>query len=112
MDAYEDYKRVNGKIDFADMIETFVERQVPLDIEALFVDEAQDLSTLQWKMVDILRDTPHIQVFTGDDDQAIMGFRGADVEAFMAATKEKEVLSQSYRVPKNLGARHATLRHA
>jgi len=100
VDAYEDYKRVNGKIDFADMIETFVERQVPLDIKALFVDEAQDLSTLQWKMVDILRDTPHIQVFTGDDDQAIMGFQGADVEAFMAATKEKEVLSQSYRVPK------------
>jgi superfamily I DNA/RNA helicase len=101
VDAYEDYKRLNGKIDFADMIETFVERQVPLDIDALFVDEAQDLSTLQWKMVDILRNTPRIQVFTGDDDQAIMGFQGADVEAFMAATKEKEVLNQSYRVPRD-----------
>ena len=98
--AYEEYKRVKGKIDFTDMIETFIFRQTPIDIDALFVDEAQDLSTLQWEMVNILRKNPNIQVFTGDDDQAIMDFQGADVEAFLSATKEKEVLNQSYRVPK------------
>jgi len=81
VNAYENFKRVRGKIDFTDMIEEFVRRDSPLDIDALFVDEAQDLSTLQWDMINILRQTCRTQVFTGDDDQAIMGFQGADVPA-------------------------------
>ncbi len=99
VDAYENFKRVRGKIDFTDMIEEFVRRDSPLDIDALFVDEAQDLSTLQWEMISILRQTPRIQIFTGDDDQAIMGFQGADVPAFQNCTPNKQVLTQSFRVP-------------
>ena len=98
--AYENYKQVYRKIDFTDMIENFILADVCPDIEALFVDEAQDLSTLQWSMVDVLRKKPRIQVFTGDDDQAIMGFQGADVGAFLNATEKKTVLEQSYRLPK------------
>jgi superfamily I DNA/RNA helicase len=98
--AYEGYKSVRSKIDFTDMIENFIRSDAPPGIEALFVDEAQDLSTLQWAMIDVLRQTPRIQVFTGDDDQAIMGFQGADVQAFLNATEKKTVLSQSYRLPR------------
>ena len=97
--AYENYKQVHRKIDFTDMIENFILSDVCPDIEALFVDEAQDLSTLQWSMVDVLRKNPRIQVFTGDDDQAIMNFQGADVQAFLDATEKKTVLNKSYRVP-------------
>jgi superfamily I DNA/RNA helicase len=50
-------------------------------------------------MIDVVRQSPNIQIFTGDDDQAIMNFQGADVKAFLSATKEKEVLNQSYRIP-------------
>jgi len=99
VNSYENYKKVYGKVDFTDMIENFIKRNISIDIDALFVDEAQDLSTLQWDMVNILRKKPSIQVFTGDDDQAIMGFQGADVACFLSATKEKEVLSKSYRLP-------------
>ena len=98
--AYRDYKKVRNKIDFTDMIETFIRSGEGPEVDALFVDEAQDLSTLQWSMVDVLREKPRIQVFTGDDDQAIMGFQGADVQAFLNATEKKTVLSQSYRVPR------------
>tara|TARA_R110002126_G_scaffold157137_1_gene304651 strand:- start:1375 stop:2898 length:1524 start_codon:yes stop_codon:yes gene_type:complete len=97
--AYENYKQTYKKIDFTDMIEDFIASDVCPDIEALFVDEAQDLSTLQWKMVDVLRKKPRLQIFTGDDDQAIMNFQGADVSAFLNATEKKTVLNQSYRVP-------------
>jgi superfamily I DNA/RNA helicase len=100
--AYEHYKHVYKKIDFTDMIENFILSDVCPDIEALFVDEAQDLSTLQWSMVDVLRKNPRIQVFTGDDDQAIMNFQGADVQAFLNATEKKTVLNQSYRVPRSV----------
>ena len=102
VETYEDYKRTYNKIDFTDMIEEFIRRGHPLDVDALFVDEAQDLSTLQWQMVDILRETPEIQVFSGDDDQAIMGFQGADVRAFLNATEEHHVLNQSYRLPRTI----------
>jgi superfamily I DNA/RNA helicase len=84
------------------MIDNFIKSGEGPEIEALFVDEAQDLSTLQWSMVDVLRKKPRIQVFTGDDDQAIMGFQGADVEAFLNATEKKTVLEQSYRVPRSV----------
>ena len=97
--SYKNFKAVRGKIDFTDMIEEFVKRDEPLAIDALFVDEAQDLSTLQWEMIKVLRKTPRIQVFTGDDDQAIMGFQGADVEAFQNCATNKKVLTQSFRVP-------------
>jgi len=97
--AYNSYKKAKKKIDFTDMIEEFVAQNSPLDIDVLIVDEAQDLSTLQWKMIDVLRQSPSTQIFTGDDDQAIMNFQGADVECFLKATTQKEVLSQSYRVP-------------
>jgi superfamily I DNA/RNA helicase len=102
VDAYKDYKNARKKIDFTDMIDNFIKSGEGPEIEALFVDEAQDLSTLQWSMVDVLRKKPRIQVFTGDDDQAIMGFQGADVEAFLNATEKKTVLEQSYRVPRSV----------
>ena len=102
VEAYENYKKVKGKVDFTDMIERFIAEDQCPDIEALIVDEAQDLSTLQWKMIDTIRQSPNIQIFTGDDDQAIMNFQGADVQAFLSATKEKEVLNQSYRIPETV----------
>jgi superfamily I DNA/RNA helicase len=102
VETYEEYKSTYNKIDFTDMIEEFIQRGNSLDVDALFVDEAQDLSTLQWQMVDILREAPDIQIFAGDDDQAIMGFQGADVPAFLSATQEREVLNQSYRIPNSV----------
>ena len=89
-------------MDFTDMVEKYVEEINPPSYKVFIVDEAQDLSTLQWQMVDILRQVPRIQVFTGDDDQAIMTFQGADVDAFLAATSRKEVLQHSYRLPRKI----------
>ena len=100
--SYKDYKKTRGKIDFTDMIENFVLRGEPLSIDALFVDEAQDLSTLQWRMIRVLRNGPRIQIFTGDDDQAIMGFQGADVPEFQHCSRNKHVLSRSYRLPQKV----------
>ena len=100
--SYKDYKKTRNKIDFTDMIENFVLRGEPLSIDALFVDEAQDLSTLQWRMIRVLRNGPRIQIFTGDDDQAIMGFQGADVPEFQNCSRNKHVLSKSYRLPQKV----------
>ena len=99
VDAYKDYKNARKKIDFTDMIDNFIKSGEGPEIEALFVDEAQDLSTLQWSMVDVLRKKPRIQVFTGDDDQAIFGWAGADVDSFIKWKGREILLDQSQRVP-------------
>lgn len=101
--AYADWKSTYGYYDFTDMLERSVRRGVSLDAEVVFVDEAQDLSPLQWQVVDKFckrSDEVHI---AGDDDQAIYTWAGADPHG-MAAFCEKhrgtsQVLSVSHRLP-------------
>jgi len=68
-------------------------------LEVLIVDEAQDLSRLQWMMVEALTVRSKRTFIAGDDDQAIFFFAGADVKSFLAFEGSVTVLNQSYRVP-------------
>ena len=45
------YKQETGKKDFTDLIQDFINRDIKTNFEVLFIDEAQDLSSLQWDMV-------------------------------------------------------------
>jgi DNA helicase-2/ATP-dependent DNA helicase PcrA len=68
-------------------------------LEVLIVDEAQDLSRLQWMMVEALTVRSKRTFLAGDDDQAIFFFAGADVKSFLAFEGSVTILNQSYRVP-------------
>ena len=98
--AIEDYKKVEDKSDFVDMIEDFIaQRDCPL-FDVLIVDEAQDLSPLQWRMVhEVLQPNSKRVYFAGDDDQCIYSWMGVDVRRFLIASDEKRLLKQSYRIP-------------
>ncbi len=93
------YKSIHNKISFVDMINQFVctMNQGPR-AELLIVDEAQDLTPLQWRMVDILAQNAKRVLIAGDDDQCIHRWAGVDVKLFMQCSKNTEVLSQSYRL--------------
>ncbi len=53
--AYRHYKQSRELIDFTDMLEQIVNEPDKLPaLEALIIDEAQDLSRLQWNLVEIL----------------------------------------------------------
>ena len=67
--------------------------------ELLIIDEAQDLSDLQWKLVNRLVAKAKQVVVAGDDDQAIMVPFGASAHAFLKFAGELNVLKQSWRVP-------------
>jgi DNA helicase-2/ATP-dependent DNA helicase PcrA len=67
----------------------------------LFIDEAQDLSALQWRMVDLLIENANETYVAGDDDQAIYRWAGADVNHFINLEGKVEVLGQSYRIPRS-----------
>jgi DNA helicase-2/ATP-dependent DNA helicase PcrA len=94
------YKESFKLYDFTDMIEKFNVAKMCPKYDVVFIDEAQDLSPIQWKMVDILRKNSTYVILAGDDDQAIYGWAGADVKKFQDMPAKKDIiLPQSYRVP-------------
>lgn len=102
------YKQRLMKIDFVDMIETYIEQATPPALDLFILDEAQDLTPLQWKMAKKISDHA-LETFTaGDDDQAIHGWAGATGKEFVEFGDNKSILTQSYRLPRkifNLAAR-------
>ena len=86
-------------IDYNDMIKKFTAQQQSPSFEVIFVDEAQDLSPLQWDMLKLLQQNSKDVYIAGDDDQAIFGWSGADVQSFINFDAVEIPLQQSKRVP-------------
>ena len=96
------YKKEKGLKDFTDLLEDYIAQETKQSFEALFIDEAQDLSLIQWEMVRSLWVNAKKTYIAGDDDQAIFKWAGADVDHFIALKEEVndiKVLDQSYRIP-------------
>ena len=96
------YKKEKGLKDFTDLLEQFIEKDIKSHFQVLFIDEAQDLSYLQWKMVKQMWQNVEKTYIAGDDDQAIFKWAGADVDHFIALKEEVDdikTLDQSYRIP-------------
>jgi DNA helicase-2/ATP-dependent DNA helicase PcrA len=102
--AFAKYKKVNGLIDYTDMLTRFYESGYVPRFDVVIIDEAQDLSQLQWKIVQRLIDQSDTAFIAGDDDQAIFRWSGADIEHFIGLQGSVTVLEQSYRLPKAVHA--------
>src|SRR5579859_1557808 len=97
--ALRAYKSKHGLMDFTDMLSEFVAHDHDVGLKKLFVDESQDLSSLQWAVVQLLARSCDRVVVAGDDDQAIYRWAGADVEHLIRMKGDSRVLGQSYRCP-------------
>ena len=97
-----EFKLSRGLKDFTDMLLDCVERGLSIDTDLLVVDEAQDLSQAQWRLVQNLSKRARRTIIAGDDDQAIFRWAGADVEYFIGLEGKTTVLDKSYRVPKKI----------
>jgi DNA helicase-2/ATP-dependent DNA helicase PcrA len=103
--SYRRWKEANGYLDFNDMLVRYSGGKGPaLKARVLFIDEAQDLSPLQWATVQRLaQDVEEVHI-GGDDDQAIFEWSGADPGGMVAFERqysaERVVLSQSWRLPR------------
>jgi ATP-dependent exoDNAse (exonuclease V) beta subunit len=51
-DHLEEFKKKKEIFDFTDMIELYLESGPVPKLDVVFIDEAQDLCALQWRMVD------------------------------------------------------------
>ena len=104
--AYKDWKKAYGFVDFNDMLDTFLAKSISVDFKILLVDEAQDLSPLQWRVVDHLTGQMDEVWIAGDDDQTIYEWGGADSQGMSRFDEkyhaDRRILSQSFRVPKRV----------
>ena len=103
--AYRHYKNSHGLLDFTDLLERVVEEPERLpSLKSLIIDEAQDLSKLQWMLVKELIARADKTFIAGDDDQALYNWAGADVDSFLTLEGSVKILDQSYRVPSRIHA--------
>lgn len=108
--GYEQFKtmelenghRTPDRLDFTDMVQKFIDDASNLPIKVLMVDEAQDLTPLQWDMVVKIAKNVWRVYIAGDDDQAIYEWNGADVEHFQNFPGRNIILKKSVRLNKNV----------
>lgn len=97
--SYAEWKTREGILDFTDILTRAV---TPLDVDVVFIDEAQDLSQLQWTVVQRLMANAQRIFIAGDDDQAIFTWAGASPTGFIEFPGTPTVLEQSYRIPRRV----------
>jgi DNA helicase-2/ATP-dependent DNA helicase PcrA len=101
---FETWKRKEGYVDFTDLLQQVAlgRGEVP-KYDVVIIDEAQDLTTLQWAVVDRFYANAATVYVVGDDDQTVYSFLGADVNRFLTWPNDAiRVLDYSHRLPKNL----------
>lgn len=96
------FKNAHAVLDYTDFLEEFLRSDLstPDQLEVLIVDEGQDLSQLQWRVVGRLAKDCRRLIIAADDDQAIYEWAGADVECLLGMEGRRKVLHKSWRVPR------------
>ena len=100
--AYNEFKEKEGTIDFFDCLINYAEKGEPLPCKVVYVDECQDISVLQWKVIEKAFCNAEKIVIVGDDKQSIFTYNGARPDILISLAKKFPVkrLSMSYRLPK------------
>lgn len=107
-EGYERWKRAYGYKDFNDMLIDCIAAGLRPDVRAMIVDEAQDLSTMQWTLIRQFVEPEKVdRIYIAlDDDQCIHTWAGADLELAWQFERDygcqRWVLDKSYRLPDSI----------
>ena len=105
-ESYLKYKKANTLIDFEDMLSRALPDSIVFQsYDTVMVDEAQDLTDLEWAIIDKIAKKSNNLYLVGDDDQGIYGWKGSEVSKFQTwPCDEKDIrfLKKSYRLPTNI----------
>ena len=101
---WEGWKQDCDFMDFTDLLVSGSKELYypPNGASVAFVDEAQDMTPLQLKVVRNWEKSLRFYILVGDDDQCIFRFSGASPDALIAGDipqENKIILKQSWRVP-------------
>ena len=99
---YEAWKAENNLLDFTDLIEQAISEPPPGSPRHMLLDEAQDLSRLELDLARTWATYCESITICGDPRQSLYCWRGAYPAMFAdpRIRESREVLSQSYRVPR------------
>lgn len=103
IEEYRKYKLDQAKVDYTDFLTAYIEHGEPVKADHMFVDEAQDLTALQWMVIEKMsRNCQTISVF-GDDDQSIFAFAGSEPQNLMDWPSDSiRTLDYSHRLPRQV----------
>lgn len=98
---YEAYKAREEKVDFFDCLIKYVENGEALPVKVAMIDEAQDITALQWRVIEKAFRKAEKIIIAGDDKQSIYAYSGARPDFLIQLSKQFPVehLSKSYRIP-------------
>ena len=100
--ALRAYKEDHGMLDYSDFLARAIELG-PIDVDVAIIDEAQDLTQLQWRFTDALFPNVKHKIIAGDDDQTIYRWTGADLNHFLELPADNiTVLERSWRLPRRI----------
>ncbi len=115
--SYQNLLRARNMVDYGDILlyavktlEEFedIREEFTSRFRYILVDEFQDIDPAQFRLIRILSEKHGNLFLTGDDDQSIYGFRGADPEFIRELEKYYEgkvkrfYLTTSFRVPQKI----------
>jgi superfamily I DNA/RNA helicase len=100
--SYEVFKAENHLVDFYDCLLKFRERNLPVNVKAAFIDEAQDLTLLQWEVCRIAFSSAEKVRIAGDDFQSLFTYAGASPRTLISLARRYRTvkLETSYRLPR------------
>lgn len=115
-EAYQEWKESEGKLDYPDMEkecmklltkEKWILEEVQKRYTYIMVDEFQDISELQYRILRLLEGKEQNIFAVGDDDQSIYGFRGASPEIMLRLREDYPAirilhLNMNYRCPEEI----------
>ena len=101
---YEEYKSSQCLVDFFDCLIKYVREGDSLPCRVLFVDECQDITALQWQVIDKAFSKAEKIMLAGDENQSIYSYSGARPDFLIKFAKQFPVehLSVSYRIPQSV----------
>lgn len=107
----DELREKTNKKDFTDMLEDVINNCVQLPVDVVFIDEAQDLTFLQWKVCETLFANAKKWILAGDPNQSIYAWAGADAKRLIGMQRDKEIfLDRSRRCCEHVW-RYARITH-
>lgn len=101
---YEEFKANEHLVDFFDCLIKYVQEGDSLPVRVVMIDEAQDITALQWRVIDKAFSRAEKVIIAGDENQSIYQYSGARPDFLIALAKKYPVehLSVSHRIPQSV----------
>lgn len=101
---YEEFKAQECLTDFTDCLVHYVQNGVTLPVKVAMIDECQDITALQWKVIELAFAKAEKIFIAGDENQCLYTYNGARPDFLINFAKQfpTEYLSISHRIPKQV----------